>query len=67
MNCVYIFFFLNRQNDVKRGLWRHADDKTAEFCTHKRYGQFHKGRTYIWTHLWAVSPLIERLYDFTNW
>ena len=25
-------------------------------------GEFHKGRTYILTHLWVVSPVTERLY-----
>ena len=30
-------------------------------------GQFHKGRTYIWTHLWGISPEKERLFEYVNW
>ena len=36
-NCMCIIgYIIFSQIDAKRGLtWRHADDKTAKFCTHE--------------------------------
>ena len=53
MNCVYIIF---SQIDAKRGLtWRHADDKTAEFCTHElnhiTMVTFTNANILFWTHI----------------